>query len=560
RPYFNVHPARVRRDGAAMRSAALATAAREDAEDAAAEAAKATAQASKEAVAARAAAKAAAKAARKAENIYNWDLSSTSSESGDNEAPCVQLPLASTLVAIRAEPPDAPGSRSAPCSAPRPTPQPPATDPADPADSASSWQLSSSIFAERMAAPQAQAAREKQLDLDWKRVLSRGALRQHLAVHDSAVTACACTVDQLLARIATQLHQQGELLVAVWTYFASLGVWQGVAALSLSLGAWRCLVAEARCGPRCPAGSLRPADCDALFLSVLLGTDTQLAVPVSQEPTGQLMRFEFYELLVRLALARHVLTHTVPDTAEALQVLTQELQANLAPAACHLPHSFRMEQLYTSSTEHALKAALPLLRRPSDDLSSHNGNTRRSLFSLFCTKSSTRCLILEDWLEILATFNFLGVHTGVDLHAAALLFHQSQAVLVDEVQQRSRAAGLNLEDWLEAVARLADLINPPAAEALPEQVAAALGQEADSGQAVQGPHPYFTLYSSLQQQQRGLPLPGAPEPIPCCSLAGKVAGVLAYLRHTLCLVWGARDEEQLLARMAGTTRSLLSAV
>ncbi|GFH20319.1 hypothetical protein HaLaN_17422 [Haematococcus lacustris] len=36
--------------------------------------------------------------------------------------------------------------------------------------------------------------------------------------------------------------------------------------------------------------------------------------------------FEFYELLVRLALARHVLTHTVPDTAEALQVLTQELQ------------------------------------------------------------------------------------------------------------------------------------------------------------------------------------------------------------------------------------------
>ncbi|GFH32338.1 hypothetical protein HaLaN_31545, partial [Haematococcus lacustris] len=188
-----------------MRSAALATAAREDAEVAAAEAAKAAAQASKEAVAARAAAKAAAKAARKAENIYNWDLSSTSSESGDNEAPCVQLPLASTLVAIRAEPPDAPGSRSAPCSDPWPTPQPPATDPAD---SASSWQLSSSIFAERMAAPQAQAAREKQLDLDWKRVLSRGALRQHLAVHDSAVTACACTVDQLLARIATQLHQQ----------------------------------------------------------------------------------------------------------------------------------------------------------------------------------------------------------------------------------------------------------------------------------------------------------------------------------------------------------------
>ncbi|GFH30150.1 hypothetical protein HaLaN_28946, partial [Haematococcus lacustris] len=99
-------------------------------------------------------------------------------------------------------------------------------------------------------------------------------------------------------------------------------------------------------------------------------------------------------------------------------------------------------------------------------------------------------------------------------------------------------------------------INPPPAEALPEQLAAVLGQEADSGQAVQGPHPYFTLYSSLQQQQRGLPLLGAPEPIPCCSVAGKVAGVLAYLRHTLSLVWGARDEEQLLARMVGTTRML----
>lgn len=204
------------------------------------------------------------------------------------------------------------------------------------------------------------------------------------------------------------------------------------------------------------------------------------------------------------------------------------------------------------------------------------------------------------------------VPAGISKHCAKFVFGLSQAVVVDELRRRQRAVSLQFFDFIEALARLADIMDPPT----PDQVAAffarvdgvrggaggkggdsgdgdsegsSSGDNAGGGSAGHGgagraqsstptsPAPTYTIadyYRRLQQQpalQSLLPAPPKPQQ-PCNSevddkgdegrslsasprvvsdrpMSDKFSVFMDYLLAGLQAAWGGSKEAQTTARM-----------
>lgn len=83
--------------------------------------------------------------------------------------------------------------------------------------------------------------------------------------------------------------------------------------------------------------------------------------------------------------------------------------------------------------------------------------------------------------------DFLFVPAGIDKHCAKVLFAFSQCTVVDELKRRQRAVSLHFYDFLEALARLSEVLSPPTAAEL-----AAFGK----------PQQLVQLEQKQQQQQQ----------------------------------------------------------
>ncbi|KAF5826749.1 hypothetical protein DUNSADRAFT_2128, partial [Dunaliella salina] len=156
-----------------------------------------------------------------------------------------------------------------------------------------------------------------------------------------------------------------------------------------------------------------------------------------------LNRSEFLECIVRLAIVKHMqATHDAngqPNVANAVErLLEEDIEPNLSPSAKVDANAFREERLYSEEMEVCIRSHWTLLTMS---------------FKVYSAGSGT--LGIEGWLALLAAGALLGRanHTGIDKHAAKVVFMLSQASAVDKAgSPQSRDGGLKFFDFVEVSA------------------------------------------------------------------------------------------------------------
>ncbi|KAG2437653.1 hypothetical protein HYH02_011034 [Chlamydomonas schloesseri] len=194
---------------------------------------------------------------------------------------------------------------------------------------------------------------------------------------------------------------------------------------------------------------VRVQDLRSLFWTVNKEEEKNLTLESVANSDYAYTRFEFMEALVRTAFARYIHGGMVTDGSDATKMLMQHLRGVLPPLALVDPNTFRREKLYTADMERAIVHNLELLT---------------AAFKLFKARDKAKYMDISHWMSFVESNNLLAPHMGLTVTEARLVFAWSQTVVVDELKLRRRAVSLQLWDFIEAVARLADRIALPVTE------------------------------------------------------------------------------------------------
>ena len=158
-------------------------------------------------------------------------------------------------------------------------------------------------------------------------------------------------------------------------------------------------------------------------------------------PQGSLYRYQFLQLLIKLAIARYVGVET-EETAEALEkLLADKVAPRLRAEARVDANAVRDSTLYTLEVEAVLRAQLPSLL---------------SLFEAYATPGPTGAadlLALPAWLDVLQQLRLYD--TDFTPREAVFAFLHSGMRVVDEVKARHKLLHLTLLDFCEALVRVA---------------------------------------------------------------------------------------------------------
>ncbi|KXZ50827.1 hypothetical protein GPECTOR_15g513 [Gonium pectorale] len=225
------------------------------------------------------------------------------------------------------------------------------------------------------------------------------------------------------------------------------------------------------------------AQADAVFAAVKEEADRRERPPGSER---SLLRFEWYEAIIRLAVVRHVKGgEKCGSIAAALELMwSRDVLPALPAAALHEPNAWRVSRLFADPRVNEL------LLEHMDVLT--------AVYDLFRASNPNKLIHLADWVGLLSTCGILGEATGLTPRSAKLAFGRSLTVVVDEQGRWSRAVCADRCDLMEALARLAEELAPPPAEEVALAFKEVLGLGGRGLQAAML-HPWLFYYSLLPE-------------------------------------------------------------
>ena len=165
-----------------------------------------------------------------------------------------------------------------------------------------------------------------------------------------------------------------------------------------------------------------------------------------------LMGFEFLEIIVRVAVAKYIKSKEVDDVSEAVEALcTRCIAPNLCPEAVIKPNDFREQKLYFEEIAEIYEDHEPFLR---------------AVYTFYSSLHGHKLMQMEGWISLCEACELIGPKTGVSKREAKLIYAWSQMQVADEIKKRTKMISMTFVDFLEAVARLSELISPPTTERL----------------------------------------------------------------------------------------------
>ncbi|KAG2452449.1 hypothetical protein HYH02_002691 [Chlamydomonas schloesseri] len=315
------------------------------------------------------------------------------------------------------------------------------------------WTLDESMFAQRKKENEArdlfdtEKVHNQQLSLDWQRVVSKTRFRKMVARGDLGVKNGGQRLEEELGEVRQELEKHAGLIRSAFTYYSmSAGGITSSDILQMGANVWLNFCND--------AGIVHPTqrgctvqDLQTIFISVNFEEESETAEAEANDDDA-MMRFEFMEGIVRAAFGKYIASKQLTDMSDAVARLLAEICEcpDLPPEARVDPNDFRCNRFYTEQVEAVLKEYHDLLF---------------AAFKLY--KARDRCKLFwpEHWAAFLDSNKLLGLATGVERREAKLIYGWSQALVTDELRRRQRAVSLTFWDFVEAVARLADLISAP---------------------------------------------------------------------------------------------------
>eukprot|EP00935_MAST-01C_sp_MAST-1C-sp1_P000140 g140.t1 len=167
-----------------------------------------------------------------------------------------------------------------------------------------------------------------------------------------------------------------------------------------------------------------------------------------QNDDRSLMRFEFVEALMRIALAKFIPEGTPPEEINASEVIDLLLQRHIVR---HLSdnledkNDYREKTLYCEAISNTLKPHVPVLRE---------------IHSVLCKtypKSGKKApsLTIKEWMDFVDSLGLFD--TSFTKREGRLVFSWSQMRVADELKKRKDYVTMPFVDMLEALPRVAQL-------------------------------------------------------------------------------------------------------
>jgi hypothetical protein len=192
---------------------------------------------------------------------------------------------------------------------------------------------------------------------------------------------------------------------------------------------------------------------DRIFIATNREDDDQDDATADVNDDSSLMRFEFIEIFIRIAIAKYIESGQINDVPTAVRKLMAEHFApNKGEGSCNAliedASKFRKAHVYQEDTDNVLREHIGFLRK---------------VFKGY-TRDSDRGMIVKEFITMLRDMDFL--NSDFTQREAKLAFVWSKVRVIDEVQNRSKIMLMSFLDFLECMLRLAQLKNMPAEEDL----------------------------------------------------------------------------------------------
>jgi len=209
----------------------------------------------------------------------------------------------------------------------------------------------------------------------------------------------------------------------------------------------------------------RASDLDTIFVSTNIEERATGTLSSEQRTLNDLnvdralMRFEFFQCLVRVAVAKYIKQRQCADVSEALErLIDDDIRPHVPPEALHDGDAFRRARLYGRATSEVL---------------SKNQASLRAIFEHYALGADQQGITAEGRRLSLAEWGELMSETGMyddDLtkHRADLCFIWSLPFVTDELKRRLQLTQLDFVSFLEALCRLTTFKRMPTDEVLKE--------------------------------------------------------------------------------------------
>lgn len=177
--------------------------------------------------------------------------------------------------------------------------------------------------------------------------------------------------------------------------------------------------------------------------------ENRLAEDSKANDDKALVRFEFIEMMLRIAIARFVSTGTTADIGHALHLLIQTLVLeNADPLAVTDPDDYRRERLYTPEVNAVME---------------HNLRLLTALFKKYCVTKRDMprktLMSLSEWEAFLNDCELFSA--DFTRREAILCFKWSKMRVIDELKRQTEHQCMQLCDFLEALGRVAEVSGMP---------------------------------------------------------------------------------------------------
>jgi len=308
------------------------------------------------------------------------------------------------------------------------------------------WTLPDSIWVPRTKESEAKdffdsaKVHKKTFELDWKRCCGKKTFRAFLKKYVGE----GPEADKETAEIKKEVWEDYDVITHAFDFYAACSRGSG---FSVKLNAYSdflddCFIPEEN-SQHCSRQVM-----DTIFVVTNAEDDDACAKENKANADRELMRFEWVEMLVRVAFAKYVDTGHVDDPSEAIdEMCDSNILAHLEPAAAQHRNDFRNDRLYNEEVDDIYRPKLLLLKKIFE------ANTKDK------PGSATKMMSLAEWTTFCEQTELL--NDDFTKRECQLCFVWSKMRVTDELKNRHKWTHGTFMDFLEALARSCELMSLP---------------------------------------------------------------------------------------------------
>lgn len=375
---------------------------------------------------------------------------------------------------------------------------------------------------------------QRRLHMDWERATGKNIFRKAIIRQMANDTETKHDLDTELTELRVVFEEHYTLITKVFDFYSCALGQAGNGAYMMKVNAWYKFCQDS--GLADPDSlHCKKQDLDVLFKVTNFEEGDKSSTENKINCDVSLMRFEFVEILIRAAMAKYGNGQHTWDASTALVMLIQnDIIPNMDPTIGVESNVFRVERLYVEEVNVVFYEHLSLLK---------------AVFNSYKAASPSKWLDMVEWCTLIDHLNLFHPFFEMSDRKARLIFKSSQMIVIDELKNRKRVCGASFTDFLEAIARLSELIAPPPEIECREWLE-------DYGGGVESDYitwEFFTknmATSGAVIERRPSAEPLAPKTRP---LHEKLEQILQYMEISLMKRWDATSVISLEAKLSAIT-------